>query len=83
MKQLEDKEVELVDWAKEVERYMQREADLQASLQRANDLLLQRDWELETERRKFDRLAYEKEEKIKALSKELEQLEDTAYLCYK
>ena len=34
-KQLEDKEVELVDCAKEVERLSQREADLQASLKRA------------------------------------------------
>ena len=57
-------------------------ANLQASLQRANDLLLQRDRELDAECRKFEGVAYEKEEKIKALGEESKWLKDAAYLCY-
>ena len=82
-KQLEDKEVELVERVKEADRYSQKKANLQACLQRANDLLLQQDWELEAERHRAERVACEKEKKeVKVLCEEIERLEDIAYVCY-
>ena len=51
-KMLEDKEVELVKRVKEADCWSQRESNLQAHLQRANELLLQRDRELEAESQK-------------------------------
>ena len=46
-KMLEDKEVESVKWVKEANCLSQRESKLYAHLQRANNLLFQRDQELE------------------------------------
>ena len=46
-KMLKDKDIKLVEQAKEASCWSQREADLQASLQKANDLLLWWDRELE------------------------------------
>ena len=64
---LEEKKVDLVERVKEENRWSQREFDLQACLQKANDLLLQRDRELEAEHQKDARAVCEKEEEEKAL----------------
>ena len=67
MKMLEEKEVELVERAKEANRWSQKESDLQARLQRANDLFLQGDQELEVESQKSKRVTREKEDGERAL----------------
>ena len=54
-KMLEDKEVELVEWVKEIDRLTQRESNLQARLQSANDLLLQWERELKAERQRAEK----------------------------
>ena len=79
---LEDKEVELVERAKEADRWSQRESNLQARLQRANELLLQQDRELRAERQRAVKAALERREVDEALQEEIEKLRDVAYACY-
>ena len=81
-KQLEEKEVELVDRVKEVDRLTSRESELLAQLKRANDLLAQRDRELAVERERVDREALERRASEDRLQREIEQLADAAYACY-
>ena len=66
-KMLEDKQVELIKRVKEADRLSQRESDLQARLQKVNDLLLQWDWELEVECQRVERATHEKEERERTL----------------
>ena len=79
---LEDKEVELVEWVKEIDRLTQREADLQARLQNANDMLRQREKELEAERQRVERDALERKKVEEMLQDEVEKLGDAAYAYY-
>ena len=79
---LEDKEVKLVKQAKEADHWSQMEFDLQACLQKANDLLLQWDQELEADHQRVERAARDKEKGERVLQEEIERLEDATYVCY-
>ena len=59
-----------------------REAELQAQLKTANDLLLQRDRELEAKCRKAEKALHEKVEEEKKQGEEIQKLKDVAYVCY-
>ena len=79
---LEDKEVELFKRVKEADCWSQRESNLQDHLQRANELLLQRDRELKAERQRAEKVALERKEVEKVLQEQTEKLRDAAYACY-
>ena len=80
---LNDNEVALVEWVKEVEQQEKKEADLQAQLKITNELLVQSDRELEAKQQRANNVVSEKIKLEEQLQVKIEGLEDVGYAMFK